>query len=466
MRVSSQAFTDETRPGHGGNSAKWIDQIPVSVIAAGCLLLAAPGLPQPGLPSFPGAEGFGAGTPGGRGGTLRIVRTLADSGPGSFRDAVTARGPRVVVFAAGGVITLQSAIDIREPFLTIAGQTAPGDGIVIRGGEVSIQTHDVIVRHLRFRPGDIAKAEVDALNIVGDSHDVIVDHCSASWSVDEALSPSGGIRNITVQWSIIAEALNHSIHSKGEHGYGSLVRAAGGVTLHHNLWAHNSARNPRLGDNYGREPWPTFDVRNNVIYDYGAMASGMTGDRLSVNYIANYIRPGASSNRQRGIVVLTDTASAAYYVDGNVADGLPARHGDAALFDRTEKDGKPLVTIVHEPFAAPPVRTTSAEQALEDVLTGAGATRPARDAVDARIVRSVRERTGSIIDSQSQVGGWPDYKGGDAPLDTDQDGIPDAWERSHRLNPRDATDAARVSPSGYTNIELYVNEAGGAERRR
>jgi pectate lyase len=356
------------------------------------------------------------------------------------------------------LITLQSPLDIRGPFLTIAGQTAPGDGIAIRGAQVSIQTHDVIVRSLRFRPGDIAKAEADTLNIVGDSHDVIVDHCSASWSVDEALSPSGGIRNITVQWSIIAEALNHSIHSKGAHGYGSLVRAIGGVTLHHNLWAHNSARNPRLGDNYGREPWPIFDVRNNVIYDYGEMASGMTGDRLSVNYVANYVRPGPSSNRSRGIVVLTDTASATYFVEGNVADGLPGRRNDATWFDRTEKDGRPLVTIVAQPFPAPPVRTTSAEEALEAVLADAGATRPRRDAVDARIVRSVRERTGSVIDSQAQVGGWPEYRGGVAPADTDQDGMPDAWEGAHGLNPRDPADAARMQPSGYTNIELYVNE--------
>ncbi len=426
MRASCQDRSRETAHRRSAYMGKWNDQMHVVWVVVCCLALAAAARGAPDLRVFPEAEGFGAATPGGRGGRVWIVRTLADSGPGSFREAVTARGPRIVVFAVGGTITLQSPLDIREPFLTIAGQTAPGDGIAIRGGQVSIQTHDVIVRHLRFRPGDIAKSEVDALNIVGDSHDVIVDHCSASWSVDEALSPSGAIHNITVQWSIIAEALNHSIHSKGTHGYGSLVRANGGVTLHHNLWAHNSARNPRLGDNYGREPWPTFDVRNNAIYDYGE--------------------------------VLTDTASASYYLEGNVADGLPGRRNDATWFDRTEKDGKPLVTIVREPFTVPPVRTTSAEDALEAVLRDAGATRPRRDAVDARIVRSVRERTGSIIDSQAQVGGWPEYKGGPAPADADEDGMADAWERAHGLNPRDPGDAARTSASGYTNIELYLNE--------
>jgi pectate lyase len=445
-------------PGRTVYFAKWTDQLLIAALLLGCALLTAGSRAAATLPAFPGAEGFGAATPGGRGGRVWIVRTLADSGPGSLREALAARGPRTVVFAVGGLITLQTPLDIREPFLTIAGQTAPGDGIAIRGAQVSIQAHDIVVRHLRFRPGDIAKAEADALNIVGDSHDVIVDHCSASWSVDEALSPSGAIRDVTVQWSLIAEALNRSIHSKGAHGYGSLVRAAGGVTLHHNLWAHNSARNPRLGDNYGREPWPTFDVRNNVIYDYGDMASGMTGDRLSVNYVANYVRPGPSSNRTRGIVVLTDTASATYYVDGNIVDGLPGRRNDATLFDRTEKNGTRLVTIVGQPFSAPTVRTTSAVAALEDVLADAGATRPQRDAVDARIVRSVRERSGSVIDSQAQVGGWPEYKGGMALADTDEDGMPDDWEGAHGLDPHEASDAARPTPSGYTNIELYMNE--------
>jgi pectate lyase len=233
--------------------------------------------------------------PGGRGGKILFVRNLNDAGPGSFREAVTTKGPRIVVFRVGGLITLRTPVRITEPFLTIAGQTAPGDGICIRGNEVSISTHDVIVRYLRFRPGDISGGEVDALNIVGDSRDIIVDHCSAGWSVDEALSPSGGVRNVTVQWSIIVEGLNRSVHSKGAHGYGSLVRAIGGVTFHHNLWAHNDARNPRLGDNYGAE-FPVFDIRNNVMYDWGSTCSGLTGDHLRANYVNNYIRSGPSSN--------------------------------------------------------------------------------------------------------------------------------------------------------------------------
>lgn len=364
--------------------------------------------PQAGQPAFDGAEGFGATTPGGRGGREIAVTTLAPDGPGSLRAAVAATGPRIVVFRVGGLVTLDAPLTITEPFLTLDGASAPADGITVRGSEVVVRTHDVVIRHLRFRPGDISGKEVDALNVAGDSHHVVVDHVSASWAVDEDLSASGAIHDVTIQWCLIAEGLNHSVHSKGAHGYGSLVRAVGGVTLHHNLWAHNESRNPRLGDNYGREPWPTFDVRNNVIYDYGGIASGMTGDRISTNYVANYIRSGPSSRAGHGPIVLTDTADVTYYVYGNVVDGRDDLTADnTKLFDRTVLNGRSLVTLVTRPFDVPPVRTTSAGQALKDVLAGAGATRPRRDAVDARIVREVETRTGQIIDSQKDVGGWP-----------------------------------------------------------
>src|SRR4051812_42501623 len=281
------------------------------------LLVPTPPAPAP-------VEGFGAATPGGRGGPEIAVTTLADAGPGSFRAAVTASGPRIVVFRVAGLVSLETPVTIGEPFLTIDGASAPADGITIRGSEVVVRTHDVIVRHVRFRPGDIAGKEVDALNVAGDSHHVVIDHVSASWAVDENLSASGAIHDVTIQWSLIAEGLNHSVHSKGAHGYGSLVRAVGGVTLHHNLWAHNNSRNPRLGDNYGSPPFPTFDVRNNVIYDYGDVAHGMTGDHLSANYVGNYIRPGPSSNRARGPIVLTDTAAVTYFLRDNVVEGRDA----------------------------------------------------------------------------------------------------------------------------------------------
>ena len=180
---------------------------------------------------------------------------------------------------------------------------------------------------------------------------MILDHCSAGWSVDESLSLSSDVADVTVQWCLIAEALNRSVHRKGPHGYGSLVRATGGVTLHHNLWAHNAARNPRLGDDYGRPPWPLFDVRNNVIYDYGGIASGMTGDNLRANYVGNYVRPGPSSDTKRGVIVLTDTAAVSYHVAGNVVEGRPALTADnRLLFDRVEAGGRRLVTLFEDPF--------------------------------------------------------------------------------------------------------------------
>jgi pectate lyase len=358
--------------------------------------------------AFPGAEGFGAHAQGGRGGRTIEVTNLNDSGPGSFRAACDAKGPRIVVFRVAGLIDLQTPVDITEPYLTIAGQTAPGDGICLKRSEFQVRTHDVIVRYLRSRPGDIAGKEYDAMGIGGDAHDVIFDHCSANWSVDESLSPSGGISNITVQWCLIGEALNKSVHSKGPHGYGSLVRAVGGVTLHHNLWVHNDARNPRLGDNYGRGAAPTFDVRNNVMYDWGKTCSGLTGDDLSSNYVANYLRPGPSSSSQPPIT-LTPTAHVRYYVADNVVEGRPQFKDPASMF--TPPNQK-LFTIVDKPFDAPAVKTTSAEQALKDVLAHVGAVCPARDSVDARLMHEVETRTGKIINSQNEVGGWPVYSAG------------------------------------------------------
>ncbi len=423
-------------------------------------LCAAPGIWAADVPAFPGAEGFGARATGGRGGRVLFVVNLNDSGLGSLRAACETKGARMVVFRVSGLIDLKSPIKVKEPYLTIAGQTAPGDGVCLRGAGLDIESHDVIVRHLRVRPGDILGKEVDAIAIGGDSHDVIVDHCSAGWSVDESLSPSGGIRDVTVQWCIIAEGLNRSVHKKGAHGYGSLVRAIGGLTMHHNFWAHNIARNPRLGDNYGKPPFPTFDIRNNVMYDFGGTCSGLTGDKLDANYVANYIRPGPSSNRQRGPIVLTDTASVKYYLQGNVVEHRPELTADnSKMFDRIEKDGRKLVEVVKTPFETPAVKTNSAQAAFETVLAQAGACRPVRDSIDARLISEARNRTGSVIDSQWEVGGWPAYRSARPPVDSDRDGMSDAWESAHGLNPRDASDAAKDRDSdGYTNLEEYINE--------
>lgn len=420
----------------------------MKLFAAG-LLLAASALAQ--LPAFPGAEGYGAQTPGGRGGRVLIVGNLNDSGRGSLRAALEAEGPRIVVFRVAGVIDLKTPIRITQPFVTVAGQSAPGGGITLRGHGIVVNTHDVVIRHLRARPGDISGDEVDGIAIGGASRNVVVDHCSVSWSVDENLSPSGGISDVTVQWSIISEGLNRSVHAKGAHGYGSLVRASGGVTLHHNLWAHNASRNPRLGCNYGRPPFPRFDVRNNVVYNAGG--PNVAGDTFEANYVANFHKPGADSPAGHPVFSPTEKAALRFHF----AENEPAN---------LRWSVRPGITEVGQPFESPQVRTTSAERAYEEVLAHAGATLPRRDAVDERIVREVREGTGAHIDSQWEVGGWPSIESGRPPRDTDRDGMPDDWELKRGLKPRDAADAALIAPSGYTWIEEYLNElaARGALR--
>jgi pectate lyase len=427
-----------------------------SSLAAACLLSSIAFAAE--IPAFPGAEGFGSRTPGGRGGKVFLVTNLNDAGPGSFRTACEGKGPRIVVFRVSGLIDLKTPVRIAEPNITIAGQTAPGDGVCLRGRGLIIESHDVVVRYLRSRPGDIGGGEPDAMSIGGDSRNVVIDHCSASWATDENLSPSGGIAGVTVQWCLIAEGLNHNLHHKGAHGYGSLCRAIGGISLHHNLWAHNHGRNPRIGDNYGKPPYPTYDIRNNVMYNFGALS--VVGDTLSANYVANYWKPGPNSSLEpRARLGPTNTAALKFFVQGNFVPGHPEFTNDAkSLFSRTEREGRKLVEIVPKPFDTPPVQATSALKAYDQVLASAGAVLPARDAVDRRIVTEVRNGTGAIIDSQWEVGGWPEYKSTRPPRDSDRDGMPDDWEIAHGLNPHDPSDSAQDRDgNGYTNVEDYIN---------
>jgi pectate lyase len=410
------------------------------------------------LPAFPGAEGFGATTPGGRGGKVLFVTTLEDGGPGSFRAACEADGPRLVVFRVSGTIALKRPLTVTKPFLTIAGQTAPGDGICLRGYTFGIATHDVVVRYLRSRLGDETGQEADCIDLLHGAHDCVLDHCSATWSIDECLSTSGINQNCTIQWCLIGESLRQSKHAKGAHGYGSLARANGPISWHHNLWIHNDARNPRLGDNYGRGPtFPTFDVRNNVIYGYGGTASGLTQGNLKVNYVGNYLRAAPDSKAPKPITT-GPNSDMVFFIRDNIWEGHDAETADnTKFFTAYELEGKPVLRTTAEPFRAPKVTTVSAKDALELVLAGVGASRPRRDAVDARLVEHARTRTGRMINSQSEVGGWPELKSTPPPADSDDDGLPDDFETKHGLNPKDASDAVQLAPSRYTWIEEYVN---------
>lgn len=409
------------------------------------------------LPAFPGAEGFGAHTPGGRGGRVLAVTNLNDSGPGSLRAACEAQGPRIVIFRVAGTIALRKPIIVREPYLTLAGQTAPGDGVSLRDNTFAIQTHDVVVRYLRSRLGDVSGQESDCIDLLNGSRNCILDHCSATWSVDECLSLSGDVQDCTVQWSLIGESLRQSKHKKGSHGYGSLSRANGPVSWHHNLWIHNDARNPRLGDNYGRGSSPRFDVRNNLIYNHGGTASGLTQGKLEVNYVANLIRPGPSS-RARTPITVGGPSELQFFIRENVFEGHDDLTRDnRGFFHPLEIEGRPQVFIVEAPFAAPPVTTVPAAELMDALLPTVGASLPVRDAVDARLIGHVRARSGALINSQQDVGGWPELRG-EAPPDSDGDGIPDAWELAHGLNPREPKDAS-LDPDGdgYPSLEEYLN---------
>lgn len=408
-----------------------------------CAALLAPCVASA-LPAFPGAEGFGSETPGGRAGAVLQVTTLADSGPGSLREALTTPGPRIVVFRVGGTILLEEMIRVRHPYLTIAGQTAPGDGITIRNGShrstpLRVETHDVVIRHLRIRPGP--GGGPDGLSI-GRGRNIVVDHCSLSWAVDENLAVTGNSRDVTVQWSVIAEGLHDSTHPKGPHSMGDLIGSRGDVSLHHNLYAHNDARNPRIGGGP-----KTVDFVNNVIYNFGSMAGRLSARRLvRVNYVGNVVRPGPSSHPDAVALGMPNPYPVEVFARDNV---LPRR----GLVD-DDFEG----TLVKARHPAPPVTTSPAQDAYEAVLRSAGATRPRRDAIDARIVASVRERSGRVIDHPEDVGGWISARGGTAPADRDGDGMPDAWEVRHGFDPDDPSDGSKdADGDGYTNVEEFLN---------
>lgn len=409
------------------------------------------------LPAFPGAEGFGSDTVGGRGGKVYYVTNLDNAGPGSLREAVEASGPRMVLFKVSGTIKLSHHLKITDPFITIAGHTAPGDGITLRGGSLRVATHDVVIRFIRSRLGSENPKQEDAISIDSGARRVVLDHVSASWSIDEALSPSGDIQDVTIQWSIISESLRKSVHSKGSHGYGSLLRATGGVSLHHNLWAHHDARNPRFGDNYFRGDAPTFDFRNNVIYGWGNMCSGLVDGAMQVNYINNYLKPNAQSSEDPPIVLNSKAnEKTRFYLEGNVVLGRDLAHANA-YFDTSMVNSAPGYSLASTPFITPAVKTDRAELAYARVLAHAGASLPARDTVDLRVIGQVKTGTGQMIDSPADVGGWPELQSAKAPQDSDSDGMPDDWEMAQGLDPKDPADGTKLRTDGYTELEHYLH---------
>lgn len=419
------------------------------------------------LPAFPGAEGAGGSTIGGRRGRVIAVTNLADSGPGSLRAAVEAAGPRIVVFQVSGIIDLQSDLVVRHPRLTLAGQTAPGDGICLRGRSLRVEgAEDVVIRHLRVRPGASSGQPLDGIEVRA-SRNVILDHCSISWTIDEALNTWHGVRDLTVQWCLIAEPLDKSVHPKGAHGYGASL---GGQrsSYHHNLFAHATARNPSVAGN-SQEHTIDMDFRCSVIFNWQHRTCDGKPD--TVNIVNNYYKPGpATVDRARRQLVGIDDSFRAYgfksrwHVAGNFLEGAPDISADNWAAGGVVLD--PGVDLAEaravEPFQVARVTTQSATEAYPLVLREAGATRPRRDPVDARLIAEVtsgRPTHGrGIINSTDQVGGWPEYRSLPAPTDMDLDGMPDAWERRHGLDAADPADGVGdPDKDGYTNVEEFLN---------
>jgi hypothetical protein len=455
-------------------------------------------LPQAAIPAFPGAEGGGKFSFGGRGGKVIVVTNLNDDGEGSLRWACEQGGARIIVFNVAGIIRIKTPLVIRAPYITIAGQTAPGDGVCVAGESVWINTHDVVIRYMRFRRGEtwVGRRD-DAIggNPIGN---IMIDHVSASWGLDENMSmyrhmyndSTGKIEdkfptvNITIQNSIFSEALDTWNHS-----FGSTLGGEN-CTFMRNLWANNAGRNPSIGWN------GVFNFANNVIFNWVHRSIDGGDYRAQYNIINNYFQPGPATPKnnvghrilkpESGRSKLKYSVYGRAYVNGNIMEGYPEITKDnwngGVQVEEMKNTGEYTANIKWpKPLITPAITMLTATEARKYVLANAGATLPVRDAIDTRIVKQVT--TGKIefdpniklpetqfkhrrlpIDSYKQgiitepmqVGGYPNYKG--APYkDSDTDGMPDAWEIKNKLNPNNAGDATTINASGYSNIEVYLN---------
>ena len=449
--------------------------------------------------AFPTAEGYGRFARGGRGGCVYHVTNLNDSGEGSLRYGLeTLKGARTVVFDVGGVIALKSVLCIPDDGgdVYVAGQTAPGDGITLINYTFgAMGASDVIIRDIRTRVGDVSGKSMGGMGISSCDH-TIIDHCSVSWATDEGLS-SRSASNITFQWNIIGESLHDSVHyDAGDRGSGTETHAfaasIGGYvgSFHHNLLINNTGRNWSLagameqdGVTYGG----ALDIRNNVVYNWRDRTTD--GGARFVQFVNNYYKAGAESNTSLHLVSvdgneLNTGDMQKLYASGNMkvaqnGQTLIDANADEWSSGKAKSGGKNSTNDTvrsNSPWFEPYVNTQSAEDAYKSVIASVGATAPKLDYIDSRYISEVtngkytytgsKQKLKGIIDSQNDSGGYPNssnFKGGTAPADTDGDGMPDAWESAHGLNPNDAKDGAIVSLSGddYTNLEMYLNELAG-----
>src|SRR5215203_2596697 len=435
--------------------------------------------------AFPGAEGFGKYTVGGRGGKVLVVSNLNDNGAGSLREAVQAKYPRIIVFAVSGTIHLQSPLSVLGD-VTIAGQTAPGDGICLADYPVGLKGNNIIIRYLRFRMGDKNQRGGMVDGNGGDdafggtrNKNLVIDHCSASWSTDEVFSIYGG-DSTTVQWNLIAEPLNYSYHfEKGDtgyehHGYGAIW---GGKhsSYHHNLFAHCNSRTPRW-DGIRNIPEENCDFVNNVIYDWGHN-NVYAGEGGNYNIINNYYKYGPSTSKSVIYRIANPWSKppsigfGKWFIDGNYVDGseeVTKNNWKGVTIENGKTSDVDVVKVNTSSFQLVPVNIQAATDAYQSVLKEVGAVLPKRDTLDERIISEVKNRTGKMIDVQGgyphgsayeqTLNAWPTLYSLPAAKDSDNDGIPDDWEKKNGLNPNDASDASALKVHKfYTNIEVYIN---------
>jgi len=426
--------------------------------------------------AFPGAEGGGMWVTGGRGGKVIHVTNLNDKGTGSLRAAIEEKGTRTIVFDVAGIIELQSALKIQNGDVTIAGQTAPGDGICLKNYNLRIHASNVIVRFIRCRMGDEKKTEDDAMNLYSDKnelHDVIIDHCSLSWSTDEC-GTFYGMTNFSLQWCVLSESLLNSVHGKGKHGYGGIWGGTN-ATYHHNLLAHHYSRNPRLDHDYVSTLKGPVSLLNNVIYNWGDNStyggeSKPGSDYKMYNIINNYYKPGPATPSGKGRFLDPTTSCkncdsahpdqvvpGHFYMTGNVMQNNDDYTADNWSGKATTASASLIATIkANSPFTyadkASWLSLESADNAFYSVLSYAGASLK-RDSIDDRVAKETREGTftykGSnggdkgLIDTQSDVGGWPEYKGSTVSEFPDWVGDPN----DYTLDPQ----------KRYTNLEMYLH---------
>jgi len=456
------------------------------------------------IPAFPGAEGAGAQATGGRGGSVFIVTNLNKSGPASLADAVS-ESNRIIVFAVSGIIDLDGGkLEIEKPNLTIAGQSAPGEGICLKHGTLRMNASNVIVRHLRVRRGFIEESNAgDAVEInykypgyvkpkfkgtekektnapkpLGAEFkpitDIVLDHVSASWATDENFTMSGHIDRVHAQYCLIAEGLDYPNpkQTPTQHAFGSLLGGAGTnscVGMHHSIFAHHRRRTPQCsaGDGSG-DPPVVVDFRNNIVYDSIEAFSHTGGHPIRLNFLNNYYKAGPSTLPEiRGHwFTFQKSDESRLHASGNVIYGdypdLKTNpnldNWNGILYEKKVQFLPKLVS--QQPFNVPLISTQKAADAWDADLRDAGATLPARDAVDVRVAQQIRTGTGRVIGKETdlpEAQRWPDYRSLPPLPDSDLDGLPDFWEQQFGLNEKDAKDSAKIAPDGYAFIEHYLN---------